>query len=226
MRYSAVSVAVLALASSVVGQFFDNILTPTRDEVLNAGEPFDITWAPEGVDGTIKLILWQGKDNLTLQTGPTIKSGVNNLDGKYTWSPTDNGHATYGIYIEHEQKKDLTQLSPPFHIKGAAGSSTTTIKLSTGPSYTSTSTSSVPSSTVTVVSTSSSSANITSTTALPTANVTLSTTLTTPRTTGSPTTTGPASASSSAVNTPGAAVANLANGGLAVIGGLVLAFAL
>jgi len=164
------------------------------------------------------------KTNISLQTGPVIKTGVNNLDGKYSWTPTDNGFETYGIFIEHEQKKELNQSSHFFHIKGEAGSSTTTIKLSTGPSYTSTSTSSVPSSTETVVSTSSS--DIASTTALPTSNLTLSTTLTTPGQTGSPTTSGPASASSSAVQTPGAAVANLANGGLAVMGGLVLAFAL
>src|ERR1700709_1236210 len=54
MRYSFVSAAVLALASSVFGQgFFDSITSPTRDQVLPLGQPFDIIWAPEGVTGTI-----------------------------------------------------------------------------------------------------------------------------------------------------------------------------
>jgi len=235
MRFSFVSAAILALAPSAFGQFFDSITSPTRDQVIPAGVPFDIIWAPAGVTDTIKITLLEGKTNITLNPGPIIATGVNNLDGKYTWTPTDAGFDTYGFLIEDEKNTTLTEYSQPFHIKGSGsttssivGGSTTTIKLSQGPSYTSTSTSSVPSSTVTVVSTSTS-ANTTSSlpTPSPSSNLTHSSTLTTAPTTATTTSSTPSTTSGSTTSTtPNAAVAKMANGGLAVIGGVVLAFAL
>lgn len=76
MRFSVFSAsAVLALASAVVGQeFFDSITSPTRDQVIPAGVPFDIIWVPEKVEGTIKITLLQGPTNTTLATGPVIAS--------------------------------------------------------------------------------------------------------------------------------------------------------
>lgn len=235
MRFSFTSATVLALFASVAScQFFDNILTPTADENVPASQPYDITWESAGVKGTISISLLQGKTNITLQTGPVIKAGIDNLDGKFTWTPTDNGFATYGLIIQHEQNKTLSQYSHPFHIV-ATGGYTTTIKLSTGPSYSvSTTTSSVPSSTVTVITTSTS-ANITSSypTPIPTpafpspsSNITLATTLTSTRNAGSPTGSSPSSTSSIAAVPTNAAVANIASGGLAMVGGLLLAFAL
>jgi len=235
MRYSFLSAAILALTSPVVfAQFFDSITSPTRDQIIPVGEPFDIIWAPEGVTGTISITLLEGKTNITLEEGPIIKAGVNNLDGKYTWTPTENKFDTYGFIIKHEQNKTLTQYSQPFHLSGGSSESTTgyptttTIKLSTGPSYTATSTTSVPSSTVTVISTSTSAPTSNFSTPYPSSNLTISNTLTSTRastpTTGSPTTGSPSSSGSSVAT--GAAVAQFASGGLAMVGGLVLAFAL
>jgi hypothetical protein len=74
MRYSFLSAAILALSTPVVfAQFFDSITSPTRDQIIPVGEPFDIIWAPEGVTGTISITLLQGKTNITLQEGPIIK---------------------------------------------------------------------------------------------------------------------------------------------------------
>jgi len=240
MRYSFVSAALLALASSVVAQIFDDITSPTEDQVIPADEPFNIVWEPAGVDGTITITLLQGATNTSLQTGPVIKSGVNNLDGKLTWTSADGSFATYGFFFQHEQKKELTEYSRPFHIKGgkaadagssSSGGSTTTIQLSTGPSYaahTSTTTTSVPSSTVTVVSTSTT-LNSSSTIPVPTfssasSNITIATLTSTNTGSGSSPTSSTPSATSPVV-TPNAA-ANIASGGLAMVGGLILAFAL
>lgn len=75
MRFSYLTAAVLALASSGCAQeFFDSITSPTRDQVLPAGKPFDIIWAPEKVEGTIKITLLEGKTNITLIPGPIIAS--------------------------------------------------------------------------------------------------------------------------------------------------------
>lgn len=225
MRYSFVSAAILALASSVVGEIFDDIILPTTDQIIPAGKPFNITWLPAGVDGTITISLLQGPTNISLATGPVIKTGVNNLDGHFSWVAADGSFATYGFFFQHEQKKELTEYSRPFHIKGGkagSGGSTTTIQLAPGPSYTaianSTTTSSVPSSTVTVISTSTS-VNLPS----PSSNLTISTSTST-RNGPSPTTSNPSS--TPPVTTPNAGVANIATGGLALVGGMFLAFAL
>jgi hypothetical protein len=75
MRFSFLSAAVLAFASSVAAQdFFDSITSPTRDQMLVAGTPFDITWAPLKVDGTVKITLLEGNTNVTLADGPVIAS--------------------------------------------------------------------------------------------------------------------------------------------------------
>jgi hypothetical protein len=74
MHYSFVSTAaLLALASSVVGQIFDDVTSPTFDQVIPADEPFDIIWVPAGINGTITITLLQGPTNTSLATGPVIK---------------------------------------------------------------------------------------------------------------------------------------------------------
>jgi len=237
MRYSFVFAALLAVASSVVGEIFPDVSSPTVDQVIPAGVSFDIIWVPAGVDGTISITLLQGATNTSLATGPVIATGVKILDGKFSWVAVDGGFATYGFFFQDEQKKDLTQYSNPFHIKGSKGASetsatgsTTTIHLSTGPSYTavatSTSTTSAPSSTVTVLSTSTS-ANVSSSTIIvpsSSSNLTLLTSTSTRGVGPSPTTSNPSATSS--ITTPNAAVANIATGGLAMVGGLLIALAL
>lgn len=72
MRFSFVSAAVVALSSSAFAQYFDAITSPTQDQVLPAGVPFKIIWAPEGVTGTISITLLQGQTNITLAPSTVI----------------------------------------------------------------------------------------------------------------------------------------------------------
>ncbi|PSS27975.1 hypothetical protein M430DRAFT_15209 [Amorphotheca resinae ATCC 22711] len=234
---------------------FDVMSSPTQGQVIPAGSSFDIIWDPNSVPGTITITLIQGPASNALVKGPVIASGVDNSLGKFTWSPVPSGQfAAYGFNITSDSDPSTYQLSNGFHISGgstpsptpAAGGITTTVRLAPGPAYTpppNTTTSSVVTTTHNATQTSSavkavftSSANVTTTT--PVANITL-TTLTTPLVTATPVTaaspvttpsesspTTPASISTPTPKLTSGAAANMASGGLAMIGGLVLAFAL
>jgi hypothetical protein len=154
---------------------------------------------------------------------------VNNLDGAWTWDPVPSGQfAAYGFNITLDKNPSTYQLSNGFHISGTTSVSqttqvhtrTTTLTLAPGPSY------SALMNTTTAVYTQH------NTTTTPSYN----TTVAKPTTTGYPTTSvpvqttpsGPGStptASQSGSPVPGAA-AHMATGGLAMFGGLLLAFAL
>jgi len=253
MQFSYISAAFLALASTVVAEvYFDAIQTPARDEILPAGKPFDLVWTPLDVTGTATIQLLHGLTNTTLQLGPIIKAGVNNQDGKYTWAPTDLGFKTYGWTITLDSDKTKVEYSKPFAITGSGPSSLTgqitTVHLSTNPSYiaSATSTSALSTSSISASSTYASStytsslvssvvskSNVTSTNVIPTpsagSNATYSTlvaTTTSTPTQGSGSGSGASSTKAPAAQSSSAAMANMVTGGIAAVGGLVMAFAL
>jgi hypothetical protein len=153
-------------------------------------------------------------------------AGVKNSLGKYTWDIPASvvGFGAYGLHISLEDDKSTTQdeskifqWSMPFQIAGSAdgASGTTTVTIGTGPNFTPTPT---PSATRNSSEISTTITDVFTTTTTPASN--LSTTST--RTTSSRTTTtsGPAQQSTNA------AVANVVSGGLALVGGVMLAFAI
>jgi hypothetical protein len=161
-----------------------------------------------------------------------ILAGLNNQDGKFTWASVPNsGFQAYGLNISLDSDPSTYQLSNGFYISGAESSATSqkaeqtsTITLAPGPSYSAhvNTTTSAPWTTKSNV-TQTSVAN--STWAQPTtltsqtstaAVVTTAALSSTPASSPSPSTSAPASG----------AVANVASGGLAMIGGLLLALAL
>jgi hypothetical protein len=234
---------------------FDPISVPTQDQQVAAGSSLDITWEPSTVHtGPITIQLLQGATPSTLEIGETIKAAVDQTLGKYTWDvPADlKSFATYGFKITLDSTatdpNPIFQFSFPFHITGLSGTSTssgysasatggtTTVHLSTGTGYTAkpTTSSSVnststyePSTTSSVVKPTSYSASAT-TSVYGTGNVTIATTL---KPTASSTASSTSSGSNTTSSTPAqattnSAVNNMARGGFAVLGGLVLAFAL
>ena len=61
----------LAIAQNAVAGF-DVFVTPTDNEVVNAGSNFDIIWAPSDPAGPVTIRLMQGPTELMQQFGPTI----------------------------------------------------------------------------------------------------------------------------------------------------------
>jgi len=227
MRPSFVSAAILAFASAVYATDptagFDVITQPIQDANVPAGSSFDIVWDPSAnYTGTVTIQLLQGATPSTLSAGDVIKAGIDSSAGKYTWDvPTTLQYfATYGFTITADSNSTLFQYSFPFHITGLSGTatgsstSTVTMHLSTGTAYTSSSTFAANSTTLTTSSTS----------AKPTSNITLSTTIGTKTASSGQTTSSTSSATPT--SSKNAAVAQVASGSLAMIGGLVLAFAL
>lgn len=239
MKFSVV--AVLAAASSALAQTagFDPMSKPTEGQNLTAGEPFDIVWDPNGLAGTISIRLIQGTAANTLMMGPSVATGVNNLDGKYTWAKVpDAEYAAYGFNLTSDQDPSKYQLSFGFHIVGKSSSAssypaatssaggyptspkpsyTSTITLSPGPSYSQYMTTSTPVSTYKPT--------------YPASNSTWVSASTQPAGTGYPTSsvapitsTGPTSTPSSPVQ-PGSAT-RFGASGLAAIAGLAMALAL
>jgi len=238
MQYSFISAAFLALASSVVAQTagFDVITSPVKDQKVAAGSPFEIVWQPgkytEDKD-TATISLLQGATPETLQPGQVVVASVKNSLGKYTWNvPSDiPAFDTYGFQITLDSDKAIFQYSFPFHITGTFGikgisaseSGTTTIHLGTGTAYTPKPTAN----STTIVPTTSKNATSVKPTPKPSSNYTLTTGITTVKSTPSTPTSAPSSTSSvPAQQTTNAAMANAVSGSLALIGGVVLAFAL
>lgn len=243
MRYSFLSAAFLAFASSVVAQTagFDAITAPTQDQNIPAGSTFDIVWQPGNVTGTITLTLLQGATASTLEAGPVVAANIDNTLGTCKWNvPASSTFATYGFKLTLDANTTEFQYSFPFHITGGTTTSitnsnaaqgpasTTTIHLSTGPSFTpsptSTSTSSIP----TLIHTNNSTTSTLAPSTSASSNVTLSPLKTTSTQTQAASSAGSSATSSLPAPIPstGAAVANLAQGGLALVGGLVIALAL
>jgi hypothetical protein len=162
-------------------------------------------------------------------------AGVKNSLGKYKWDvPADiPAFETYGFRITLDDDKTtaedetkIFQYSFPFHITGTKGgnsttpvSGTTTVHLGTGTAYTP-----KPTANSTIITTTSNTSSVTPT-PKPSSNYTLTTGVTTVRAT--PSTSAPSSTGSApAQQTTNAAMANAVSGSLALIGGVVLAFAL
>ncbi|KAG4438141.1 hypothetical protein IFR05_006388 [Cadophora sp. M221] len=253
MQYSFVAAAVLAFTSSVFAQTagFAVMTVPSQDQNVEAGSTLDITWAPSTTNaGPITIELLQGASPSTLEVGQTIAASIDQTTGKFAWTvPKDlKSFATYGFKITLDSTKSnpspIFQFSFPFHVTGLSGSSssasatggTTTVHLSTGTGYTAkptttpvssyvlSSTSVNSTSTYVPVTTYSASASGSATVVYPTANVTLSTTLRpTASASGSGTATG---TSAPAATVTGNSASTIARGGLAVVAGMVLAFAL
>ncbi|KAG9238826.1 Ser-Thr-rich glycosyl-phosphatidyl-inositol-anchored membrane family-domain-containing protein [Amylocarpus encephaloides] len=235
---------------------FDPITAPTADQTLPAGSSFDITWTPSADEGTVKIVLIQGESPTTLQQGPTVASGIQNSAGKFTWTVPGNDFNTYGFNISLDNSDKFQLSNPfhisgdASSSSSSSASSTATISSSTSsvtsatlPTSTAVNSTSVTSTVCkkceynatsvpvpTGNSTASTSAIYTTPVVLPTGSGSNSTILTTVAT---PTPTGPSTGGSSPSATPppatassSAAVAKAATGGLAAIGGLVLAFVL
>lgn len=156
-----------------------------------------------------------------------MPAGVKNSLGKYTWEvPADGAFALYGFRITLDDDKStpkkedtIFQYSFPFSISKSAASGTVTVQLGTGTAYTP-----EPTTTITYVNpvANTSSSTITSASSFPTnsANATI--------TTSASRTAGPASSTPTVPTqlTGNAAAANVVSGGLMLVGGFVLAFAL
>lgn len=245
MRYSIVSAAILALASSVFAQAstdgFDVITSPTEGQKVVAGSSFDITWVPgdkpEYQNGTATIVLLQGSTQQDLQIGDTIVAGVKNSAGKHTWKVPSNpgSSAVYGLRITLDDDKttaakedSIFQYSFPFQIVAAAssdGPATTTIILGTGTAYTPEPTT-TSTRILTVTNTTLSVSTTTSASLLPTnsSNFTLTATSsgTSTRSTRVPTTTSAVAPS----QTGNSGTANAVSGGLMLLGGAVVALLL
>ncbi|KAE8447490.1 hypothetical protein EG329_010763 [Mollisiaceae sp. DMI_Dod_QoI] len=247
MRFSTIS-AILAFAASTYAQTagFDAITAPTQDQNVAAGSTLDIIWEPSAnYTGTVTITLLEGATPSTLEKGPVIKAGIENSDGKFSWSiPSDVGtFATFGFTISLDSDPTIFQYSFPFHITGATGSSSTssgsttasaastkTMTLSTGTAYTPSITATSSANITSILSTASFNATTLSTASVvkPTGNATLTFVSTATGAGSTATKSGSATATSSgpAAATTNAAVSNMASGSLAMIGGLVLALAL
>ncbi|RDL36732.1 uncharacterized protein BP5553_06084 [Venustampulla echinocandica] len=242
MRFSATIVALAALASSVVAQTagFDVMTSPTQDQEIPAGSSFDIVWTPGSVEGTISITLMQGEAPKLLLLGETVASGIKNSLGKFKWTvPSTSAFKTYGFQLTLDSDPTTFQRSFPFHITGGSSSSSSANDTSTAaPTKNSTSSTASATSTSSSSKKSSSTAHATSTanstssssaapTAGPSSNLTSTLTTVSAPKTGSPTGGSPSSTGSNApVTSKSAAAGNAISGGLAMVGGLVIAFAL
>jgi hypothetical protein len=246
MQYSFVSAAFLALASSVMAQTtdFDSINVPTP---IKAGTTVTVTWTnPTKYDNeTVSITLLQGATQGSLQPGAVIAASVDNSAHKFDWKVASDipVFALYGLKFVSTADSTIFQFSNPFTIEGlglsssgyptATGASTTTVHIATNPTYSPTpkpstnSSTSVASSTSTYSSYSASTngtATVTTTASPKPSNGTLSITTTIKPTTSAASTT--TTTSAIATQSTNAAVANLAKGSVAMLGGLMFAFAL
>lgn len=141
MRFSAA--AFLAFAAAVVAQKnptdgFDPITKPAKDQTVDAGKPFEITWevADQYKDLKVDIELLGGKDPNTLVPVGKIATGIDNAAGKYSWDVDSKlgKDAKYGLSISNSANPDVFQYSFPFNIKAAEGNgdSTVTMTMSQG----------------------------------------------------------------------------------------------
>lgn len=161
MRFSLSVSAVLAMAVSVLAAEptfdFDPVTKPDKNQVINAGSTFEITWdsIAKYDEETISIELIGGATQGTQIPKGVIASGVKNSAGKYSWSVDAalGDDKVYGLTLRSEKNKDLFQYSNPFQIKASdnkpsgsqSGSDTTTVvTMSHGVKTVSLSTSSTP----------------------------------------------------------------------------------
>ncbi|KAM7224555.1 Ser-Thr-rich glycosyl-phosphatidyl-inositol-anchored membrane family domain containing protein [Rhypophila decipiens] len=224
MRYSVA--ALLALASSVLAQIegFDVMTQPGENEVIPAGETYEIVWAPDAdyADKPVSIILIGGPTQLNQSVIETLAKGIPSDAGSFTWKVDDSlgKDKVYGLQIILEEDPKIFQYSFPFAItpdeghgdhSSAAPSSTPSTKtksLTAKPSDYPTATPSASSSFSSVYLPSNASSIITPS--------------------GTPTPTGsgsgvPSSTATSSTTAQTAAATAFAANGLAVIGGFAMA---
>lgn len=132
MHFTMSIAAFVAMASSVLAQDttpdFDPVYTPENNEVVPAGQVFDITWsAPEKyADETVSIELIGGATQGSQQTLQTIASGIPNTDEMFEWTvdATLGAHAVYGLKVILDSDPSIFQYSMPFQIEGDAESVT------------------------------------------------------------------------------------------------------
>lgn len=160
MKFSLIAF-LAAAASSVVAQTdptpgFDVLTHPTLNEVLEAGSTYRIKWDHNNLAGTVTLEVLSGDSAGTLQADPEpLSKNIVNTVGFYDWSvPTEPLKKAYGLRITLNGSEGKTfQWSNPFTIKAAdvpnppketsskASSSIksrttyTTVSLAPGPAY-------------------------------------------------------------------------------------------
>jgi len=247
--------ALVSAATAQTTYGFDTITSITEGQEIAAGADFVITWeTTKTTNGTVTLSLMQGATTGTLQIGDVIAAKVANTDGKYTWkTPSKVDYATYGIQIVYDQSPSTFQWSHGFKLKAASttqkgndvtsstsstvtGSTTTSAKPTSSTKASSAKTTSTQNTTAVSTSTSTSAYSTITTSTSAASNVTVttstgssnsSTTIVTP--TLSTTTTGAGSSATSTAPNPiksSGAGAQAVTGGFAVLGGLLMAFAL
>ncbi|CAH0016196.1 unnamed protein product [Clonostachys rhizophaga] len=129
MRFFSAAAAVLAFAASAFAQTpdFDPVYTPAEGTVVQAGQPFKVTWsAPAKYQGgSIKIHLIGGNDANTLVKIGDLASGVKNSDLSWTWNvASDLGDKpAYGLVFTWEADTSIFQYSQRFSIKGGVASS-------------------------------------------------------------------------------------------------------
>ncbi|PYI06324.1 hypothetical protein BO78DRAFT_117273 [Aspergillus sclerotiicarbonarius CBS 121057] len=138
MRFftTAIVSALAALASAYTtpdyseGPTGNAIYTPSLDELVTAGSPFEITWDPT-TSGTVSLVLLRGPstDCVPIQT---IVEDISNT-GKYSWTPStslepDTTH--YGLLLVVEGTGQY-QYSTQFGIKNPYYSSSSSVAAAT-----------------------------------------------------------------------------------------------
>jgi len=136
MRYSIISAAILALASSVFAQTagFDAITSPSQGQNVVAGSSLDIIWQPGSQTGTITITLLQGSSPAFLSPGQTVASSIDNTLGKYTWSVPSSlsSDSTYGFQITLDSAPTTFQYSFPFQITGGSANGSSSASSATG----------------------------------------------------------------------------------------------
>ncbi|KAK4215280.1 Ser-Thr-rich glycosyl-phosphatidyl-inositol-anchored membrane family-domain-containing protein [Rhypophila decipiens] len=228
MRYSVA--ALLALASSVLAQVegFDVMTQPGENEVIPAGETYEIVWTPDAdyADKPVSIILIGGESQPKQIVLETLATGIPSDAGSFTWKVDDSlgKDKVYGIKIMLEEDPEIFQYSFPFAITpdedhGDHSSAAPSSALSSTPSTKTKSVTTKPSDYPTATPSASSSF---SSVYLPSN----ASSIITPSGTPTPTGSGsgfPSSTTSSTTTAQTAAATAFAANGLAVIGGFAMA---
>jgi hypothetical protein len=127
MRVFSAAAAVLAFAASALAQTadFDPIYSPAEGTVVQAGQPFKVTWSAPAKyqSGTVSISLIGGADaNTLVPIGDALATGVQNSALSWTWNVDSKlgDKAAYGLVFRWEADTSIYQYSQRFSIKAAA----------------------------------------------------------------------------------------------------------
>jgi hypothetical protein len=124
MQFTMSVAALVAMASSVLAQTadFDPVYTPDNNQVIPAGQVFEITWsAPEKyAEETVSIQLIGGATQDSQQVLSDLVSGIPNTDESYQWTVDASlgAHAVYGLKVILDSDPSVFQFSMPFQIEG------------------------------------------------------------------------------------------------------------